>query len=311
MKSPRFATALLAALLTMTGCSYSDTRVPEYKPPPDAKATPASCTTSAEDLRSYEPSRTAGKTIERIRNAGVLKVGVSGDTLLLGSRNPSSNQIEGFDIDIAQRIADELGVKLQKRVINAGDRITLLQLGQIDIVARNMTINCDRWSKIAFSAEYYRAGQKVMLRSDLADSYRGPADLADVTVCAPGGTTSVENIRDIQPNAKIVTAANHTGCLVKFQQGEVKAITGDDTVLAGLVAQDQYYAAVPRQEPLTDAGEPYGIGANIKAKDLVAFVNAVLEEMRSDGSWKASYDRWLKPYLKVDAAQPRPTYGRQ
>ena len=53
---------------------------------------------------------------------------------------------------------------VQLRVITAADRIPLLQADEIDIVARNMTINCTRWQQIAFSAEYFRSGQKLLVR---------------------------------------------------------------------------------------------------------------------------------------------------
>ncbi|MFC5729685.1 MULTISPECIES: glutamate ABC transporter substrate-binding protein [Nocardioides] len=303
------ATAVLAAaLLVLSACGYDATPLPEPEASSEpSPAAPASCTTTAADLRSYAPSREGGDAVDRIRKAGVLRVGVSADTLLMGARNPETNRIEGFDIDIAQRIAKELGVSLQVRVINAAERIELLESGAIDIVARNMTINCARWEQIAFSAEYYHAGQKVLLRKDLAKGYRGPQDLAEVKVCAPTGTTSIDNIRKAQPAAVAVTAANHTGCMVKFQQGEVDAITGDDTVLAGLAAQDELYARVPQQEAFTP--EPYGIGAKAENVDLVRFVNDVLEEMRRDGSWQVSYDKWLRPYLGA-ATPPAPAYGR-
>ncbi|WP_418063648.1 glutamate ABC transporter substrate-binding protein [Pimelobacter simplex] len=304
--------AVVATLvaLALGACSYDATTLPPEKKTDDkpSAAAPASCTTTAADLRSYDPSRAGGAAVSRIKKAGVLKVGVSADTWLLGARNASTNKIEGFDIDIAQRIADELGVKIQLRVINAGQRIELLDDRELDIVVRNMTINCTRWKDIAFSAEYYHAGQKVLLRSDLAAKYSGPQDLAEVKVCAPSGTTSIDNIREIQPKAVAEPAGTHTGCLVKFQQGGVDAITGDDTVLAGLVAQDKIYAAVPQQEALTD--EPYGVGANKADTDLVAFINAVLQQMRSDGTWQKSYDKWLRPALKVDPAPFQPAYGR-
>lgn len=301
--------AATLATLALGACSYDATTLPPNKPAEKQGApTPAACTTTAADLRSFDPSRAGGAAVNRIKKAGVLKVGVSADTWLLGARNASTNKIEGFDIDIAQRIADELGVKIQLRVINAGQRIDLLKDRELDIVVRNMTINCTRWKDIAFSAEYYHAGQKVLLRSDLAATYTGPQDLAKVNVCAPSGTTSIDNIREIQPEAVAKPADTHTGCLVQFQQGKVDAITGDDTVLAGLVAQDKIYAAVPQQKALTD--EPYGVGANAADTDLVAFINAVLQQMRSDGSWQKSYDKWLRPALKVDPAPFQPAYGR-
>ena len=63
-------------------------------------------------------------------------------------------------------------------------------------------------------------------------------------------------------------ADNHTGCLVLFQQGEVAAITGDDTVLAGLAAQDPY-AVVPDQRAFT--AEPYGLGITGEERRLRPF----------------------------------------
>src|SRR5690606_34217740 len=99
---------------------------------------------------------------------------------------------------------------------------------------------------------------------------------------APHGTSSMENLIRLAPDAEPVGATNHTGCLVKFQRGEVDAITGDDTVLAGLAAQDPY-AVVLEEEPFT--AEPYGIGVPKEDTDLAAFINGVLEEMRADGRW--------------------------
>ncbi len=176
-----------------------------------------------------------------------------------------------------------------------------------------MTMNCTRWSQIGFSAVYYNATQKVLLREDDVPAFEksGIASLDGKRVCAPNGSTSLDNIVEAGEEAgvKITTdpAANHTGCLVKFQQGAVDAITGDDTVLAGLAAQDPY-AVVPEQQKLTD--EPYGIGANKDDVDLIRFINSVLEERRRNGDWQAlQYDTWLKPYLG-DASPPAPTYGR-
>ena len=59
-------------------------------------------------------------------------------------------------------------------MITAAQRIPVLQNDEVDIVARNMTITCDRWKQIAFSTEYYRAGQKILVRkgSDVTGARR-------------------------------------------------------------------------------------------------------------------------------------------
>ena len=308
-----------AALLALAGCGYSATPIPAAVAPESAApATSPPCTDNGDPTRSYQPLAggvpatgdvPAGSTMAKIRDRGYLIAGVSGDSYLLASRNPFTGVIEGFDIDMVNQIAAAIfGTAkghVQLRVISATDRIPLLQAGEVDVVARNMTINCSRWDQIAFSEEYFHSGQKILVQK--GSGITKVADLSGKRACAPAGTTSLDQVQEVAPDAIPVTAANHTGCLLKFQNGETDAITGDDTVLAGLAAQDPY-AVVLTGEALTD--EPYGIGVNADDVDLVRFINSVLERMRTDGSWQASYDKWLRPSLKVDANQPPPVYGR-
>ena len=327
-RRPRLGAWLVAALVfgLLSACavfSYAPTPLPSrtasgqpsspQPTPPQPTTTPAQCTDA---LASYEPSSPlkpgetpSGPTLRKIVDRGRLIAGVSADTYLLGSRNPLTGKIEGFDIDMVKAVAkaifgDENAYQL--KVITAAQRIPALQNGDVDMVARNMTINCDRWKQIAFSTEYYRSGQKIMVRKGAKAI--SLADLNGQRVCAPKGTSSMDNLIRRAPKAIAVGADTHTGCLVMFQQGAVAAITGDDTVLAGLAAQDPY-AVVPDQTAFT--AEPYGLGFNTKSIDLVRFVNARLDQMRSDGEWTAIYNRWLRAPLGPAPEPPKAVYGRK
>lgn len=318
-RAAALASALVGALLVAcTASPYAPTAVPTPTPEPTATAAPAPGPTTAppecaDPLASYAPSSLpspaglpAGSTMAQIRDRGRLIVGVSADSLLLGSRNPITGTIEGFDIDMARLVAGAIfgdPERLELRVITAAQRIPVLQEGEVDLVARNMTITCARWEQIAFSAEYYRSGQKVLV--PLGSSATSPEDLSGQRVCAPASSTSLENLEDF-PEVIGVPGTTHTDCLVKFQRGEVDAITGDDTVLAGLAAQDPYAQVVG--EAFT--AEPYGLGMNAEDVDLVRFVNAVLASAVADGRWAQSYDRWLAEALGPAPAAPVPNYGR-
>jgi polar amino acid transport system substrate-binding protein len=259
-------------------------------------------------LASYDSSDTEGTAVKRIQKRGRIIAGVSADTYLLGSRNPFSGKIEGFDIDMVKAMAKAIVGNenaYELRVITAAQRIPSLENGFVDMVARNMTITCDRWTQVGFSTEYYSAGQKILVRRGAKATTL--ADLAGQRVCAPRGTSSMTNLMKLQPKAIAVGADNHTGCLALFQNGEVDAITGDDTVLAGLAAQDPY-AVVPDQKAFT--AEPYGLAFNSKDVDLVRFANGVLAQMRTDGQWKRIYDRWLAEALGPAPAPPKAVYGR-
>ncbi len=316
MKRPALSIACtLAGVLLASGCGYDATVVPTAEPSAELTPAPASAPPECSDATATYPAsaKADGPALQRIKQRGRLIAGVSADTYLLASRNPIKGRIEGFDIDMVNAVARAIfgpdgADKVSLRVITAADRIPVLQSGDVDIVVRNMTINCSRWADIAFSNEYYRSGQKILVRKDLADQgVNSPDQLTNLKVCAPANTTSLDNIAKAAPGAKLVPAINHTGCLVKFQRGEVDAITGDDTVLAGLAAQDPY-AVVPNQAAFT--AEPYGIGVNSDDVDLVQFINSVLETERASGDWQGSYAEWLGPLLNVKGKQPAPNYTR-
>jgi polar amino acid transport system substrate-binding protein len=319
----RLALAVVAVLLA--GCSYDATTIPEPEAEPSSPPTSAAPARVCDDVTSsYTPDGTIAQLgdrgqVEAIRSRGRLVAGVSADTFKMASRDPLSGDLVGFDIDMVNAVARaifpdarDLEKVITFRVITAADRLPALIDDRVDIVVRNMTINCARWDEIAFSAVYNESGQKLLVRQDLAERDNPVdtvAELGDLRVCAPLGTTSLANIEDLAPDdTEIVTAVNHTQCLVKFQRGEADAITGDDTVLAGLAAQDPYAVVPSGQEKFS--AEPYGIGVNESDVDLVRFVNAVLEESRANGSWQDSYDTWLRPTLG-QGTQPRPTYGRR
>ena len=326
------AAALLAAAL-VASCAGGQ-RLPaavEGSAPPTTEAPPATTYTCPADQqeaanltpKSYEPesrlqqpgSFPDGSTMAAIEAKGKLTIGVSADTLLFGARNPQTGFIEGFDIDMLKEVAraifgeslsdEEVYGLLDIVVIPYSQRIPKLRSGEVDIVAHTMTINCVRWQQIAFSSEYYRSGQRVMVEA--TSSFQSIDDLAaaQAVVCVPAGSTNEEKLLADYPQIDAVALPDISDCLVRLQQGKVDAITGDDTVLAGLQVQD------PATKVVGDnfTFEPYGLGIAAERVDFVRFVNAVLQEMRDDGRWQQVYDKWLLATL--GAATPPPArYGR-
>jgi polar amino acid transport system substrate-binding protein len=319
--------ATLVGTLALTACaprSGSDDLglTPTPTPTESAPSAPAPASTCTNQEGVVEPSYSptspdsipAGSTMDTIRANGVLRVGVSADTLLMGARDPLTGQIEGFDIDVLHEISRAIfgdPNKLQFKVITSAQRLDVLTPDasgqtQVDIVARTMTINCARWETIAFSTEYYRAGQKVLVaRDNTATSLEALEAVGDQKVCAPASTTTLSRLEDEFPGVEAVSAATHTECLVLFQQGKVDAITGDDTILAGFAAQDPYAKVVGG----AISAEPYGLGMPADKVDLVQFVNGVLDRMRSDGTWTSLYTKWLS-VLGPAPAPPPAVYGR-
>jgi polar amino acid transport system substrate-binding protein len=262
--------------------------------PEESETGPGDC----DPLASYrpgsdQPTVTPGSTMDEIVERGRLVVGVAQNTFLFGYRDPFTGQLAGFDVDLAREIAGALfgdPERIQFQAVSSGERIPVLENNEVDIVISTMTMNCERWESVAFSTEYYSAGQKVLvLAAAESEGIEGIDDLGGQKVCAAAGSTSIRNIADAPSEPIPVAVPDWTDCLVMLQQGQVDAISTDDTILAGLAAQDPNARVVGERF----SEEPYGIAMNRSNLDLVRYVNAVLEQLRTDGTWAEIYQRWL------------------
>ncbi len=322
----RFVRLVAIAAVVSVGTSACATSAPQAFTVPTASPLPSTTVPAGpvvtpikcawqDAVKSYRPTSPlpspgqfpAGSYMETIYRRGHLTVGTSADVLQFGARNPFTGEIEGFDVEMLKQVSLAIfgdDRALDFKIINYAQRIPTIRDGTADIVAHTMTINCTRWTQVAFSTEYYHAGQKVLVRSD--SSATSIKDLAGKKVCVAKGSTNIDNLK--QYPAVVAVPVDDLGtCLVLFQQGAVDAITGDDTVLAGFKAQDHY--AIVIGDRFSD--EPYGLAMSLKHRDFVEFVNSLLERMRSDGTLARLYCKWLpcvggKPPTPLPAA----AYGR-
>jgi polar amino acid transport system substrate-binding protein len=222
----------------------------------------------------------AGSTMEAIYKRGYLIAGVDQSTPLLSYRDPATGRVDGFNVAIVRQVAKaifgtENAVKLV--AITSAQRQAVIQGRAVDLIADPTTITCDRLGWADFSTNYLDAHQRVLMPS--ASTARGIEDLGGQRVCAVAGTTSIRAIAG-QPSRPVpVAVPNWSDCLAMLQPGQVAAISTTDTVLAGLQAQDPQTKVVGP----TFTFEPQGLGMSKNAKDLVRFVNAVLERIRTDG----------------------------
>ena len=261
--------------------------------PPDAPAPPApeaeNCDRTA-SLRPFPTRAAADAAVASIKARGRLLVGLDIGSNLFSFRDPITGEITGFDVDIAGEVArDIFGTPqaVEYRILSSADRILALQNNTVDIVVKTMTITCERREKINFSTVYFTASQRILAPRESAIA--GPSDLSGKRVCVARGTTSLNRVREIDPPPVIITVVTWADCLVALQQREVDAVSTDDAILAGLMAQDPYLHIVGPDM----ANEPYGIGINLTNTALVRFVNGTLERIRADGTWDTLYRRWL------------------
>ena len=245
--------------------------------------------------------------LKTIQDRGRLLVGIDQNAYLFGFRDPKTGELGGFEIEIAKEIARGIfgdPEAIQFRAITTADRIPVLQRGEVDIVVRTMTMTCERWQQVSFSTEYLTSRQKLLVNR--GSGIKSFDDLAGRKVCATKGSTSLRVIKAAASHPIPVGTDSTLDCLVLLEQGQVDAVSTIDVLLAGLAAQDPGTIIVG--EPLSNEPSGIGIPKDKDSVELVRFVNAQLERIRGDGTWKRIYQRWRTPALGPAPAPPAPVY---
>jgi polar amino acid transport system substrate-binding protein len=281
-------------------------------PPPDTPdCDPETVTESlrpdAAALAAFESGDVpAGSYMATIRERGRLRVAVDTSTMLFSIVDPRNGRFSGFDIDIAEEVATALfgeatADTLELVAVPKSERVNvLLGEGAVDMVADTFTINCARDAEIDFSSVYFQSHQRLLVRTDDPS-----ADIAEFAAnggraCAPTGSTSIDNMEELPDPPEIVDAPSQGACLVLLQQGGVEGISTDDTILAGMVAQDPTLEVVGGNLSV----EPYGLGLPPGNPEWVRYVNAVLEDVRASGRWDQHYDQWFAERLGDQSPPP-------
>ncbi|MFI8993575.1 glutamate ABC transporter substrate-binding protein [Streptomyces sp. NPDC053542] len=283
-KTPRAATALLLAVLTVLAAACGKPGSPPAKGP------------RGDELPKYQVltrfQLPDSPTWQQAKRRGHLVVGVKEDQPYLGERDPSSGAYRGFDIEIAKMLSAALGFDpktLTYKTIASANRETAVQNGQIDYYVGTYTINDLRKKQVGFAGPYYMAGQSLLVRKDEKD-IKGPKDLAGKRVCSAAGSTPYQRIKADYPKAVLVAYDTYSVCVDNLLTFQVDAVTTDDAILLG------YAAKAPDELKLVGkpfSEEPYGVGLPLKDSALRFALDDALEDAEKNGDWKKAYDATL------------------
>jgi len=270
---------VLAAGLLFAACGSSDTS--------STDTTKAGGTT----VSTFE----AGSTMDVLQKKGKLIAGVKFDQRGFGLKSATSGTIEGLDVDIAKQIGLAIfgpggDSKVEFKESISANRETFIQNGDVDIVAATYTINDARKEKVSFAGPYFSAKQDIMVKKG-DTSIKGVSDLNGKKVCSVQGSTSLKNLQSKAPQADTsITFGKYTECAAALDDGRVQAVTTDNVILIGLVADSGGKFALVNA-PFTE--EPYGIGLKKEDTAFRAFINDLLEKIEKDGTYKQLFDKSL------------------
>lgn len=227
----------------------------------------------------------AGK-IDDIRSAGKVRIGVSLGGEPIGFRDPQNNPV-GYDVDVANRLAEKLGVPVELTDVSGDARISMLVSGQLDIVVANTSATLERAKTVDFSIPYNRAGLRVIVRKDAGIS--SLAELAGKSVVVGRGTTGEAFLKREVPGATIAYVDNFApDGVLQLQQGRVQAAVEDSSLVDYLATQNDQLATLPELY----SNDPIGIAVAKGDPEFTRWLDMFVSDYIQSGAYEANYKKW-------------------
>lgn len=219
-----------------------------------------------------------------------LQVGIKFDQPGLGFQEGDS--YSGFDVDVANYVAEELGQEVEFVQAPSPQRETLLETGQVDMIFATYSITDERKEKVSFAGPYFIAGQDLLVAED--SDITGVEDLDGKRLCSVSGSTSAANVQEEVPGVQLREFDTYSECLDGLVNGQLDALTTDNTILAGYAAQEQYEGEL-KVVGNTFSEERYGVGIPKGDTELCGQINDALQKMVDDGAWQEAVDANFGP----------------
>jgi len=213
---------------------------------------------------------------------------VATDTAFVPFEFKDGDHYTGFDIDMWDAIAKEIGVTYELRPMDFAGIIPALQTGQVDVALAGITIKPERQEVIDFSDGYYDSGLMLMVPAD--SDIASFEDLKGKTLAVKTGTSSSDYAEENFKDTELRKFPNIDNAYLELRTGGVDAAMHDTPNVL-------YYINTAGGGAVKAVGEQmmaheYGIGFP-KGSEVTAKVNAALAAMKADGRYDAIYEKWF------------------
>ena len=269
MKKKIVSVILCAAMATtvLAGCGSSNTASTDAAAEETTEDVEAEATTEeAEDAEAAEEATDAAEvtTVE----PGVLTMGI--------------------DPDIAQALADKLGLKLEVVDMEFDSLVASVQSGKVDIVLAGMTVNEERKKNVDFTDSYANGVQVIIVaeNSDISTS----DDLEGKLIGVQQGTTGHVYCSDDWGEENVVAFQSGAAAVQALQQGKVDCVVIDQEPAKAFVEANDGLKILDTQY----ANEDYAAAVSKKNPELTEALNKALQELKDDGTVQEILDKYIK-----------------
>jgi polar amino acid transport system substrate-binding protein len=256
----------------------------------------AACSTFPGGGDDSAPKQT---TLERIKTSGIIKVGMSANQPPFNVKT-RDGKIIGLDADLANALAETIGVRAEFVEMPFSDLIGAVEAGEIDMAISQLTMTPERNTRVAFAGPYFISGKAILTKSETLARADEASDInqAGITLTALAGSTSEMFVKEAVPSARLIATTDYDQAVNLVITNEADAMVADLPICVISVLRHPDAGLTTLASPFTF--EPLGIA--LPADDAL-FINLVQNYVNSlegtglltllkakwfvDGSWLA------------------------
>jgi len=200
----------------------------------------------------------------------------------------------GFEIDIANQLAKDMGVKLKFKEYQWDDMIPALKKGEVDIIASGLSITPKRSLEINFSNPYSSSGYSLVSNLSLTKDFTSVKDLNDekIYIAAVKGTVSASLAAKVFPKARIDLRDSAKDATSAVVNGTVHAFISSSPVPEFISLKHPNDVDLPLKKPLLTTKEAFGIRKN--NQEMLNFLNSWIIANEASDWISSSYRYWFK-----------------
>ncbi|MHA3066048.1 ABC transporter substrate-binding protein/permease [Lacticaseibacillus saniviri] len=221
----------------------------------------------------------ADQSLAKVKAKGTLVMGTSPDYApyeFLVNRN-GKNQVVGLDAQIAQKIADDIGVKLQIKQMDFDSLLVALETGKVDMVLSAMTPTATREKSVDFSKVYYKAGQNFIINKSDKGVYRDKDSFKGKKVGVQTGSLQADLLKQQVPEAQSLGLAKVPDLILALKSHKISGIVAEDAVALAYVQNDSSLATIKGKFNIGGDEVGSAIGFSKGATSLVKAANKSID----------------------------------
>jgi polar amino acid transport system substrate-binding protein len=247
---------------------------------------------AAPEAMAQTAPATGEAMLEQVMKRGVLRVGMS--TFVPWAMQDKAGNFIGFEIDVAGRLAQEMGVKAEYIPTKWSGIIPALLTGKFDIIIGGMGIRPERNLKVNFSIPYDHTGMSLVAHRKLAAGFKklGDFDNEKVSIAARTGTTAAAAVKQKMPRAKLRLFDDESQAIQELLLGRVHAVVASAPLPAFQALANPDKLFTPLKEDFTR--EPIGFAIRKGDPDSLNFLDNWIRVAEAEGWLKERKRHWFE-----------------